>query len=96
MSGEDTTFSLTALAEALPAPGTSSNQAHHEHNTHASRSLPFSPTSGISRYNPYTNAPPVKKGTVAGEPLYGFLPRNVNAAQVTKAMVCTCAGADMQ
>ena len=39
-------------------------------------------------YNPYTNAPALsKKTSPTSEPLLGFLPRNVNAAQVTKAMV---------
>lgn len=42
-------------------------------------------------YNPYTNAPPLKDGSVsnnpaAREPLYGFLPRNVTAAQVQRAL----------
>ena len=40
--------------------------------------------------NPYTNAPPVASSasvSSAKEPLYGFLPRHVTAAQVTKAIV---------
>ncbi|OSX62873.1 hypothetical protein POSPLADRAFT_1180963 [Postia placenta MAD-698-R-SB12] len=42
-------------------------------------------------HNPYTNAPPLKDGSTsndpaAREPLYGFLPRNVTAAQVQRAL----------
>lgn len=40
--------------------------------------------------NPYTKAPPVQSSSSIAstkEPLYGFLPRNVQAAQVTKALV---------
>ncbi|OCH87752.1 pre-mRNA-splicing factor ATP-dependent RNA helicase PRP43 [Obba rivulosa] len=40
-------------------------------------------------YNPYTSAPPVKSAsssTSATDPLFGFLPRNVNVKQVLKAM----------
>ncbi len=41
-------------------------------------------------YNPYTKAPSLQassSSSAVSEPLYGFLPRHVKAAQVTKAIV---------
>lgn len=50
--------------------------------------FPCSSTMSNGSYNPYTNAPPVaKNGKSTTDPFMGFMPRNVNAAQVTKVMV---------